>query len=184
MPQNGFLGTDAPFLADLSLIAEIIFFIAICLGVVAQRRGRYKLHDWIQTPVVLLNLFLIIFVMVSSFLGQRVISTLPQRPGDAYYLVVAIHAALGLIAEGLAIYALLAGHKILPRKNRPSPLLDVGYVCLLDGRPHRRRRHLHHLVHATTWPRPHIQRTNQPTDCQTTRPTDDRTNHPGFPAKL
>ncbi|MCL4261987.1 MAG: DUF420 domain-containing protein [Anaerolineae bacterium] len=116
MTQSGFLGTDASFITDFTLLAEIIFFIAICVGVVAQRRGRYKLHDWIQTPVVLLNLLLIIFVMVSSFLGQRVISTLPQRPGDAYYLVVALHGALGLIAEVLAIYALLAGHKILPRK--------------------------------------------------------------------
>ena len=114
--QTGFLGTDASFITDITLLAEIIFFVAVCLGVVAQRRGRYKLHDWIQTPVVILNLLLIIFVMVSSFVGQRVVSTLPQRPTDAYYLVVAIHAALGLIAEGLAIYALLAGHKILPRK--------------------------------------------------------------------
>ena len=116
MFQSGFLGTDAGFISDFALVAEITFFIAVCLGVVAQRRGKYKLHDWIQTPVVILNLLLIIFVMVTSFLGQRVISTLPQRPGDAYYLVVAIHAALGLIAEGLAIYALLAGHQILPRK--------------------------------------------------------------------
>ena len=116
MFSSGFLGTDASFITDFTLLAEIILFIAVCLGVVAQRRGRYKLHDWIQTPAVILNLFLIIFVMVSSFVGQRVISTLPQRPGDAYYLVVAIHAALGLIAEGLAIYALLAGHQILPRK--------------------------------------------------------------------
>ncbi|HRQ36986.1 MAG TPA: plastocyanin/azurin family copper-binding protein [Chloroflexota bacterium] len=116
MFESGFLGTNASFITDVTLLAEIVFFIAICAGVVAQRRGRYKLHDWIQTPVVLLNLLLIIFVMVSSFLGQRVVSTLPQRPGDAYYLVVALHGALGLIAEGLAIYCLLAGHKILPRK--------------------------------------------------------------------
>ena len=116
MFQSGFLGTDAGFISDFALVAEITFFIAVCVGVVAQRRGKYKLHDWIQTPVVVLNLLLIIFIMVTSFLGQRVISTLPQRPGDAYYLVVALHAALGLIAEGLAIYALLAGHQILPRK--------------------------------------------------------------------
>ncbi|MCB8924120.1 MAG: DUF420 domain-containing protein [Ardenticatenaceae bacterium] len=116
MFQTGFLGTNASFITDFTLLAEIIFFVALCVGIVAQRRGQYKLHDWIQTPVVVLNLFLIIFVMVTSFMGQRVVSTLPQRPGDAYYLVVAIHALLGLIAEGLAIYCLLAGHKILPRK--------------------------------------------------------------------
>lgn len=116
MFQSGFLGTDAGLITDLTLIAEIIFFIAISVGVVAQRRGRYKVHDWIQTPVVLLNLLLIIFVMVTSFMEQSVVSTLPDRPGDAYYLVVAVHAGLGLVAEGLAIYALLAGHRLLPRK--------------------------------------------------------------------
>jgi plastocyanin/uncharacterized membrane protein YozB (DUF420 family) len=116
MFQSGFLGTDASFITDLTLLLEIIFFIAICVGVAAQRRGQFKLHDWIQTPVVILNLFLILFVMASSFVGQRVLSTLPQRPSDAYYWVVALHAALGLAAEGLAIYALLAGHQILPRR--------------------------------------------------------------------
>ena len=116
MQQSGFLGTDASFITDFTLLAEIILFLGLCAGVVAQRRSLYKLHDWIQTPVVVLNLFLIIFVMVASFIEQQVISTLPQRPDDPYYLVVALHAGLGLTAEGLAIYVLLAGHKILPRK--------------------------------------------------------------------
>ena len=74
MFQTGFLGTNATFITDFTLLAEIIFFIALCVGIVAQRHGQYKLHDWIQTPVVVLNLFLIIFVMVTSFMGQRVIS--------------------------------------------------------------------------------------------------------------
>ncbi|MCA9953439.1 MAG: hypothetical protein H6657_20805 [Ardenticatenaceae bacterium] len=116
MFQSGFLGTNASFITDFTLLAEIILFLALCAGVIAQRRDKYKLHDWIQTPVVILNLLLIVFVMISSFLGQRVLNTLPQRPGDAYYLVVAIHAGLGFIAEALAIYCLLAGHQILPRK--------------------------------------------------------------------
>lgn len=116
LKQAGFLGTGATFGADLTLIVEIIFFLALCVGVVAQRRRRYRLHDWIQTPVVVLNLFFIIFIMIASFLEQRVPGTLPERPGDPYYLVVGIHAVLGLVAEGLGIYCLLAGHQILPRK--------------------------------------------------------------------
>lgn len=116
MFQSGFLGTDAGFITDLTLIAEIILFLAVTAGVVAQRRGRYRLHDWIQTPAVVLNLLLISFVMVTSFIDNEVASTLPQRPGDAYYLVVAVHAGLGLAAALLAVYCLLAGHKILPRR--------------------------------------------------------------------
>ncbi|HSM56070.1 MAG TPA: plastocyanin/azurin family copper-binding protein [Candidatus Sulfomarinibacteraceae bacterium] len=113
---EGFLGTGAPFGADLALVAEIVLFLLLIVGIVAQRRGRFRLHDWIQTPVVLLNLALIVAIMITSFRQQQVASTLPTRPTDPYYLVVGIHAVLGLAAMGLAIYCLLAGHKILPRK--------------------------------------------------------------------
>ncbi|HEX6383392.1 MAG TPA: DUF420 domain-containing protein [Anaerolineae bacterium] len=114
--QAGFLGTGATFGADLALIAEIVFFLALCVGVVVQRQRRYRLHDWIQTPVVVLNFFFIIFIMVASFWEQRVVGTLSERPSDPYYLIVAIHAVLGLAAAGLGLYCLLAGHKILPRR--------------------------------------------------------------------
>lgn len=114
--QAGFLGTGASFGADLALIVEIVFFLALCIGVVAQRRGRYRVHDLIQGPVVVLNFFFIVFIMVASFREQQVASVLPERPSDPYYLVVGLHAALGLVAAVLGLYCLLAGYKILPRR--------------------------------------------------------------------
>lgn len=114
--QSGFLGTGATLGADLALIVEVIFFILLCLGISAQLLRKYKWHDRIQAPVVLLNLLFIIFIMTVSFRDAAVIKTLPSRPGDPYYLTVAIHALLGTAAELLAIYCLLAGFKILPRK--------------------------------------------------------------------
>lgn len=116
LTQAGFLGTNASLGADLTLIAEIILYIALIAGVVAQRRGRYQLHDRIQTPVVIINFFFILFFMVRSFLNNQVATAFPQRPFDPYYLLVVIHAALGMITAVLALYCLLAGHKILPRK--------------------------------------------------------------------
>ncbi|MFQ5796460.1 MAG: hypothetical protein ACE5JP_15620 [Candidatus Bipolaricaulia bacterium] len=91
-------------------------YIALCIGVVAQRKKKYKWHDWIQTPVVVLNLFLIFFIMISSFREESIAGTLLQRPDDPHFYIPGIHAILGTLAEGLAIYCLLAGHKILPRK--------------------------------------------------------------------
>lgn len=114
--QPGFLGASASFGSDLILLLEIGLFVALCIGVAAQRRGMYRAHDRIQTPVVLLNAALVAYAMIPSFTGNRVAQTLPQRPFDPYYLVVAIHAGLGLIAAALSIYCLLAGHKILPRR--------------------------------------------------------------------
>ncbi len=116
LKQLGFLGTGATFGADLSLIVQIIFFITLCIGIILQLRRKYHWHDRLQTPVVVLNLFFIIFIMVVSFRDSQVASTLPQRPGDPFYLAAGIHAILGTLTEGLAIYCLLAGFKVLPRK--------------------------------------------------------------------
>lgn len=113
---DGFLGTGASLGADLALIFEVLFFVVLTIGVVAQRRGKYHWHDRLQIPVVLLNLLFIAFIMIASFQEQQVREILPQRPTDPYYLIVAIHAVLGTLAQLFSIYCLLAGVKILPRK--------------------------------------------------------------------
>jgi plastocyanin len=114
--EAGFLGTGATLGSDLTLIAQVLLYITLCVGIVAQMRRAYKWHDRLQTTVVVANFFFIIFIMMSAFAEQRVASTLPQRPRDPYYLSAAVHGSVGLIAQGLATYALLAGHKILPRR--------------------------------------------------------------------
>jgi plastocyanin/uncharacterized membrane protein YozB (DUF420 family) len=116
LKQLGFLGTGATFGADLTLIIQVIFFIVLCTGIFMQLRRNYHWHDRLQTPVVVLNLFFIIFIMVVSFRESQIASTLPRRPGDPFYLAAGLHAVLGTVTEGLAIYCLLAGFKILPRK--------------------------------------------------------------------
>lgn len=116
LKEAGFLGTGASLGSDLTLMAQIVLYLALCLGIVAQMRRVYRWHDRLQTTVVALNFFFIIFVMTAAFGEQRVLGTLPQRPRDPYYLAAAVHGSVGLIAQGLATYALLAGYKILPRR--------------------------------------------------------------------
>jgi plastocyanin/uncharacterized membrane protein YozB (DUF420 family) len=114
--EAGFLGTGAPLGSDVTLIAQIVLYAMLCLGIVAQMRRAYQWHDRLQTTVVLANFFFIIFIMLFAFSQQQVAATLPQRPRDPYYLSPAVHGMVGLIAQGLATYALLAGHRILPRR--------------------------------------------------------------------
>ena len=110
----GFLGTDASLLADINLVAHILMFIVLCLGVTAQLKGKYHWHDRFQIPVVVLNFFFIIFVMIPSFMN--IAPQLPENLSETFFLVPTIHAVLGLLAQGVATYCLLAGLKILPRK--------------------------------------------------------------------
>ena len=113
---SGFLGTGASLGADITLIIQLIFFFGLSFGVIAQLLRKYRVHHFIQTPIVILNFFFIIFLMVASFIEQDVPTTLIMRPTELYYITPFIHAGLGIIAQGLATYCLLAGFKILPRK--------------------------------------------------------------------
>lgn len=108
----GFFGPS--LLVDVTLVVQILFYLVLSTGVVAQLQGKYKLHDWLQSPVVILNLAFIIFVMVPTF--RSISAELPAKIVELPTLVATGHVALGAIAELLSIYCLLAGLKILPRK--------------------------------------------------------------------
>ncbi|MCB0164045.1 MAG: hypothetical protein KDI79_07465 [Anaerolineae bacterium] len=101
--------------ATITLIVEILFYLVLCAGVAAQLRKAYHWHDRLQAPIVILNIFFILFVMLPTF---RAVVFNPNSGGlsEVPTLVTAIHGVLGTIAQLLAIYCLLAGFKILPRK--------------------------------------------------------------------
>ena len=125
----GFLGTNAPIMVDITLLAEIVFFILLTIGVVAQRRGNYHLHDYIQTPVVILNTILVMWIMVFEFFGRDIAQTAIERPQDPYFVVATIHGIFGSAAAILSIYCLLAGWKILPRNiGRLKYVMWVTYI--------------------------------------------------------
>jgi len=109
---SGFFGPS--LVADVTLVVEILFFLVLCAGVVAQLQEKYKWHDRLQTPVVVLNLLFIGLVMLPSF--SRAAGTLPAGLGQVPTMVALFHGTLGAVAQLLAIYCLLAGFKILPRK--------------------------------------------------------------------
>jgi uncharacterized membrane protein YozB (DUF420 family) len=109
---NGFFGPS--MMADITLVVQILFYFVLSAGVIAQLQGHYKTHDRLQVPVVILNIFFIIFVMVPTFRGLS--SSMSARLTQLPVMVTAAHAMLGSVAQLLSIYCLLAGLKILPRR--------------------------------------------------------------------
>jgi|GEM_PF-2587784 len=100
--------------ADINVIVQIVFYLVLCAGVITQLTGRYHLHDKFQAPIVVLNIVFIAFVMIPTF--RLLVGELPGNLNQIPPIVALIHAGLGASAELLAIYCLLAGFKILPRK--------------------------------------------------------------------
>ena len=118
MQQAGFLGTAAPGAADITLLLEIGMGTGLLAGALLARMGRYRLHAWCQSIIVLLNLVLIMLAMLPSF-HRHVSPKLPGKIGKSYYTLAVTHAALGGIAELAGLYILLAaGTNVLPSKIR------------------------------------------------------------------
>jgi uncharacterized membrane protein YozB (DUF420 family) len=114
----GFLGTEAPRAADLTLLLEIAMAGGLFVGTLLARARRFQLHALCQSVIVLLNLVLIVLAMFPSF-HRQVSPRLPGKIGKPYYALAAAHAASGFIAELGGLYILVAaGTNLLPEKIR------------------------------------------------------------------
>ena len=116
--SEGFLRTAAPLYADLILVLEMSLGLALLVGAVLARKGKYRAHAWCQSTVVLLNLAVIASTMVPSF-HARVSPKIPARLNKPFYALATTHAAVGTAAEVLALYVLVAaGTRVLPERFR------------------------------------------------------------------
>jgi len=116
--MKGFLGTGAPFGADLNLVVQLIMGLALIAGVLLAKQKRYTAHGICQTAVLLLNLLMIGLVMWPSF-QQQVKPSLSKVLHKWYYEAATIHALLGIAAELLGLYiVIVAGTNLLPRRLR------------------------------------------------------------------
>ena len=115
---EGFLGTHASFRADLNLTIQLAMGVALIFGAILARAKRFVAHGICQSAVLVLNLVLISFLMLPSFLSE-VLPRLPKRLGKRFYAVATIHGVLGVLAEILGLYiVLVAGTKTLPETWR------------------------------------------------------------------
>lgn len=111
---QGFLGTGAPFVADLNLVIQLILGTALIAGVFLAKYKCYRAHGVCQVTVLLVNLLMIASVMWPSF-HEQLMPHLPKALHRWYYTVAVIHGFLGIIAEVLGLYIILvAGTNLLP----------------------------------------------------------------------
>jgi uncharacterized membrane protein YozB (DUF420 family) len=116
--QGGFLGTEAPLYADVTLLFEVAMGVGLLIGALLARMRRFRQHAWCQSVIVLVNCAAIVLTMMPSFRLQ-VIPKLPLKLGRTYYALATAHAALGAVAELGGLYILLAaGTNVLPRSFR------------------------------------------------------------------
>lgn len=105
LEPDGFLGTGASLLADLTLVAYILLLLpAMIVGFVFARRGMHRpQHKWVMIAITLINWLLILFLMVAALMTD-VAPNIGAQPTNPRYALPSVHAVFGLPAQLLATY--------------------------------------------------------------------------------
>jgi len=117
LKPSGFLGTRAPFIADLTLILILLTAILFTIGWRLARHKKFDAHRWVQTSSASLNAIVVLSVMINSF----VLYILPGIPGKLLmgdYAVTTIHAFVGMCGLLLGIFVVLRANKLVPKRLR------------------------------------------------------------------
>jgi putative membrane protein len=113
----GFLGTNANFRSDASLILILITAVLFTIGWRLAIQKRYEAHRWVQTIAACLNAIVVLSTMISSFM----INILPGIPGklnQGSYAVTTTHGLAGMIGLVLGIFVVLRGNELVPKSLR------------------------------------------------------------------
>jgi uncharacterized membrane protein YozB (DUF420 family) len=108
LQPEGFLGTGASLLADLTLLAYILLIIPGMLAgfVFAKRNLHRPHHQMLMISITVINWLLIIFLMVTAYRFD-VVSNIGTQPTNLRYLMPTVHGLLGLPAQLLATYVVI-----------------------------------------------------------------------------
>jgi uncharacterized membrane protein YozB (DUF420 family) len=109
----GFLGTNANFAADMTLVLMLLAAGMFSLGYVLARRGRYAAHRWVQTSAAALNAILVVWMMILPFREYVILDTGGPRP-EAFYTVTRLHALAGAIGLVFGVFVTLRGNGLVP----------------------------------------------------------------------
>jgi len=122
--MEGFLGTQAPFRSDLSLILSLIFGIAALVGAINGFRRRISRHCPVMATGAFLNWIPVLVVMIPQWLG---VATGTADVAAGIPTVSALgHGVLGGLTQLLMTYTVARMYwleKLPPR--RPIWLMRV-----------------------------------------------------------
>lgn len=110
--------------ATINLVLEILILIGLYVGFYYARRKMFRPHHAnIQTTMVLSNLVLILSIMVPSFYSFVILGG--TTTGTVGTLMI-VHAILGAIAEGVALYLVFSERfKVIPKPWRIKNIKPV-----------------------------------------------------------
>jgi uncharacterized membrane protein YozB (DUF420 family) len=110
----GFLGTKAPFHADVTLMLILATAGLFTIGWRLAVRKRYKAHRRVQTSTVVLNTLIVLWAMIGSFI-IHILPGIPGKLNEGDYAVTTVHALTGMLGLVLGLFIVLRGNKLVPK---------------------------------------------------------------------
>jgi uncharacterized membrane protein YozB (DUF420 family) len=129
----GFLGTNAPFLSDLSLILISVTAIMFTIGWQLARHRYYEAHRWVQTVSAVINAIVVFGVMINSYV-THILPGIPAKLLEGDYGVTTVHAIIGTIGLLLGIFVVLRGNELVPkglRFKKYKPFMRSSYALYM-----------------------------------------------------
>ena len=104
--------------ADFNFGAQILMLIGLWFGAYFARTQQWTKHQNTQTTIVLIQPFLIFFMMFVSYYNYVIFG---ETTGESVARLMMIHGSFGLLAELSALYLILRMRtELIPRRFRVS----------------------------------------------------------------
>ena len=123
----GFLGTRALLYADLSLILILVSAVLFTIGWRLAVHKKFVAHRWIQTTAAILNAFVVLLVMIPSFI-INILPGIPAKLLEGTYGVTTIHGITGVIGLLLGLFVVVRANELL---HKPKFLRFKNYKLFM-----------------------------------------------------
>jgi hypothetical protein len=104
--MTSFFAINAPFTSDAVLVFEIAVGVVLILGMFLVRRGHVRAHMYIQSSMILVNIPVVLWWMLPTYL-RYTLPGIPQELGQAAYWVPTLMLVAGVAAEAVGVYIIL-----------------------------------------------------------------------------
>lgn len=112
--RPGFLGTFAPFYADVNLIAQIFLILGLLVGFILIRAHKSGAHQYLKTSLVLFSLVMTVF-----FMGGKLMMLLASGLSfSPIILVEGFHGLMGTLSILAGLFLILRMNNALPKAMR------------------------------------------------------------------
>jgi uncharacterized membrane protein YozB (DUF420 family) len=113
----GFLGTNASFRSDTTLVLILFTQVLFTIGWRLALQKRFDAHRWVQTSAVILNTFVVLVTMISSFVIY-ILPGIPEKLNEGSYGVTTVHGVIGLVGMVLGVFIILQENNLVPKSLR------------------------------------------------------------------